>query len=145
MVDQASQPHSIKKYILIGGIAVAAVVGVLAALSYMADNQRASQVSSTTGSNAAITGAIPTAISANPNPASKGGTVDVQGNEFSGSQTITLSLNGTSIKTEPSPLKTDDAGNFVAKITLPYGQTGNSTLTASEGSGRGASIMLSIK
>lgn len=134
-----------KKYILIGGIAVAAVVGVLAALSYMADNQRVSQVSSTTGSNAAVTGTIPTAISADPNPASKGATVDVQGNGFSRTQPITLSVNGTSIKTEPSPLRTNDAGNFVAKITIPSGQTGNSTLTAGDGSGKTASITLSIK
>lgn len=67
MVDQTSRPRSMKKYILIGGIAIAAVVGVLATLSYMADNQRVSQVSSTTGSNAAVTGAIHPSISADPN------------------------------------------------------------------------------
>lgn len=172
MVDQTSRPHSIKKYVIAGGIGIAAFAGVLIAVAYMIQPPQVKQDSSNVAPvpQGATTGAgqdnpgpsdaggkpdttskpvpdvTPTAaISASPNPATAADKIDVEGSGFNGTQTITLALSGASVETEPSQLKTDDAGNFSAKFSLSGGQTGSLEVTAIDESGNKASTTLSVR
>jgi hypothetical protein len=72
-------------------------------------------------------------ISLNPTTGSTGTVVTVTGAGFDPNKGITLKFNGLIVQTTPSPLVTDNSGGFTARFTVPAIQTGDYTVTATDG------------
>ncbi len=62
-----------------------------------------------------------------------GDTVDITGNGFDASKTVTITWGGLAIATIPAPVTTGTDGAFTAKITVPGTQAGNYTVAVSDG------------
>ncbi|MCL2643359.1 MAG: IPT/TIG domain-containing protein [Candidatus Bathyarchaeota archaeon] len=58
--------------------------------------------------------------------------VEVTGSGFDTDAVITIEVDGTAVATVPTPLETDDKGEFTATITIPAGPQGSHTIKVSD-------------
>ncbi len=79
-----------------------------------------------------------------PSPAEIGKPITITGKGFGAERTVTVKYNGTTITTDPSPLKTNSLGTFTATFTLGMGTTLKPTITATDTAGNTATLDMTL-
>jgi hypothetical protein len=83
-------------------------------------------------------------ITLNPNTGPKGTEVTVNGTSFHNNKDITITFNGSTVSTIPSPCLSDNKGNFSCSFTVPSITPGSYTVSDSDPQGTTASATFTV-
>ena len=86
-------------------------------------------------SSATTTFTVTSSLSRSPTSGPVGTTITLTGYGFASSATLTITWDGTTLYTSPSPIQTDANGHFVATVLALNGEPISHTIVASDSSG----------
>ena len=96
------------------------------------------------GNSADATFTVLASLTLSPTSGAVGSWVSASGLGYAASSAITLSFNGVTVATSPSPCDTSSAGSFTCSFQVPANPLGTYTVTAKDGSSNSASATYKV-